>query len=39
MCRTAVAVAGSDYCVIAASTRLSSGYSILTRDSSKVIQL
>lgn len=36
---TAVAVAGSDYCIIAASTRLSSGYSILTRESSKVIQL
>jgi hypothetical protein len=37
--RTAVAVAGEDYCIVAASTRLSTGYSILTRDSSKVLKL
>jgi len=36
---TAVAVAGGDYCIIAASTRLSSGYSILTRESSRIVQL
>jgi 20S proteasome subunit beta 6 len=36
---TTLAVAGEDYCVVAASTRLSSGYSILTRESSKIVQL
>lgn len=34
-----LAVAGEDYCIVAASTRLSSGYSILTRDSSKLLKL
>jgi 20S proteasome subunit beta 6 len=34
-----VAVAGDDYCIVAASKRLSTGYSILTRDQSKVLQL
>jgi len=29
---TCVAVAGADYCVVAATTRLSTGYSILSRD-------
>mmetsp|Transcript_21061 Transcript_21061/g.63384 ORF Transcript_21061/g.63384 Transcript_21061/m.63384 type:complete len:241 (-) Transcript_21061:490-1212(-) len=33
---TAVAVAGDGYCIVAASTRLSTGYSILTRESSKL---
>jgi hypothetical protein len=37
--RTILAVAGEDYCIIAASTRMSTGYSILTRDSSKLLQL
>lgn len=36
---TCVAVAGEDYCIIAASTRLSTGYNILTRDSSMILQL
>ncbi|KAK9817624.1 hypothetical protein WJX74_006639 [Apatococcus lobatus] len=36
---TCVAVAGSDYCIVAASTRLSTGFSILTRDCSKLFQI
>ncbi|WOL10810.1 proteasome subunit beta type-1 [Canna indica] len=36
---TCVAIAGSDYCVIAADTRLSVGYSIYTRDYSKICKL
>lgn len=37
--RTCVAVAGNDYCIVAASTRLSTGYSILTRDGSRMLKL
>lgn len=36
---TCVAVAGEDYCIVAASTRMSTGYSILTRNYSKLLQL
>ncbi|MCO5549913.1 hypothetical protein L7F22_003389 [Adiantum nelumboides] len=36
---TCVAIAGTDYCVIAADTRLSTGYSILTREYTKMCQL
>ena len=34
-----MAVAGQDYCVVAASTRMSTGFSILKRDSSLFMQL
>ena len=36
---TVVAVAGDDYCIVAASTRMSTGYSILTRNKTKVLRL
>lgn len=39
ICRTCVAIAGGDYCVIAADTRMSTGFSILTRDHSKIHQM
>lgn len=36
---TVVAVAGRDYCIIAADSRLSDGYSILTRNVTRVHRL
>ncbi|MEW5298963.1 MAG: hypothetical protein WDW36_002029 [Sanguina aurantia] len=36
---TVVAVAGEDYCIVAASCRMSTGYSILTRHNTKICQL
>lgn len=36
---TVVAVAGSDYCIIAGSTRLSTGFSVLSREHSSLHQL
>lgn len=34
-----VAVAGNDYCIVGGSKRLSTGYSILTRNQSKILKL
>lgn len=36
---TTLAVAGADYCIVAASMRMSTGYSIMTRRSSKILTL
>lgn len=32
-------MAGNDYCIVAGSTRLSTGYSILSRDVSMLTQM
>lgn len=34
-----MAVAGEDYCIVAADTRMSTGFSIMTRDCKKIIEL
>lgn len=36
---TVLAIAGSDYCIVAGSTRMSTGYSILTRERTKLNQI
>eukprot|EP00271_Cylindrocystis_brebissonii_P011738 TRINITY_DN29659_c0_g1_i1.p1 TRINITY_DN29659_c0_g1~~TRINITY_DN29659_c0_g1_i1.p1 ORF type:complete len:219 (-),score=46.13 TRINITY_DN29659_c0_g1_i1:575-1231(-) len=36
---TVLAVAGEDYCIVAADTRMSTGFSILKRDSSKIFEI
>lgn len=36
---TVLAVAGEDYCIVAASTRMSAGFDIMTRNSSKILKL
>ncbi len=39
VCRTCLAVAGDDFCIVAADSRLSVGYSILSRTTSKISPL
>ena len=34
-----MAIAGEDYCIVAADTRMSTGFNIMTRDCTKIIQL
>ena len=36
---TCVAVAGENFCIVAADTRMSTGFSILTRESKKIVEL
>jgi hypothetical protein len=36
---TVLAIAGNDYCIVAGSTRMSTGYSILTRERTKLNQI
>lgn len=37
--RTIVAVAGEDYCIVAADTRMSTGFNIMTRTATKLCEL
>ena len=39
LCRTVVGIAGEDFAIIASDTRLIQGYSILTREQSKLYKL
>ena len=34
-----MAVAGEDYCIVAADTRMSTGFNIMTRDCKKIVEL
>ena len=34
-----MAVAGEDYCIVAADTRMSTGFNIMTRDCKKIFEL
>ena len=37
--RTCLGVAGPDFCVVAADTRMSKGFTIHTREKSKAVEL
>lgn len=39
LCRSVMAIAGEDYAIIAADSRLSTGFSIFTREQEKLFKL